>query len=305
MSPQVFAAARASACLPWATLLLAACSKPADPPRASPGSGYAAVAIGRVDVEGGLLPLSAPREGTVSTVLAREGARVRHGDALVTLDDREARLVVQGAAAELKQERAKQQLLKTQLAAAHTRTARLTKAAHESDGERQAVDDAQLAETDLASQIELSQTSIEMSQYKLQAMQYELGYRTLRAPLDAQVLRVHVQPGARVSPQSPPLVTLLPEGTPIIRADLSESYIDAVRVGMPATVTTEDDHGQSWPAHLLRVSAAEGTLSVDEEPPSRTAPRTVECVLALDAPATLRFGQRVLVRFEAAASGNH
>ena len=55
--------------------------------------------------------------------------------------------------------------------------------------------------------------------------------------------------------------------------------------------------GPGWPAHLRRISAAEGALSIDEEPPSRTAPHTVECVLALDAPTGLRFGQRVLVRY--------
>ena len=222
---------------------------------------------------------------------------MRRGDSLVTLDDREARLAVQGAAAEMKQERAKLQLLKTQLAAAHERAERLAAAARAGAGEVQAADDAQAAETEVAGQMQMTQAAIEMSQYKLEAMQHEFEFRTLRAPLDAQVVRVRAQPGAHVSPQSQPLVTLLPEGTTIVRADLNESYIDAIQVGMPATVTTEDDHGVSWPAHLLRISAVEGTLSIDEEPPSRTAARTVECVLALDVPTALRFGQRVLVRF--------
>jgi hypothetical protein len=43
----------------------------------------------------------------------------------------------------------------------------------------------------------------------------------------------------------------------------------------------------------------EGTPVIDEQPPSRMAARTVECVLALDGQTAPRFGQRVLVRFSA------
>lgn len=304
MSPHRFAATRARAHFPWATLLLAACSHQSAPPQQAPPAGYAAVAIGRVDVEGGLLRLSSPRDGTVTSVVAREGTEVRRGDALVALDDGEARLAVRGATAELKQEQAKHALLKSQLATAHQHAERLTAAARAGAGDLQDADDAEAAEADLSGQIQMTLAGIEVLQYKLEALQQELAFRTLRAPLDAQVVRVRAQPGAHVSPQSDPLVTLLPHGPAIIRADLSEGYLDAVHIGMPATVSAEDDRGVRWPAHLLRISAVEGALVIDEQPPSRITARTVECVLALDGPTALRFGQRVLVRFGAVdASG--
>jgi multidrug resistance efflux pump len=295
----MFIVTRATAYLPWATLLLAACSHHSDPPKETPHAGYVAVAIGRVDVEGGLLLLSSPRDGTVTSVVAREGTEVRHGDALVVLDDGEARLAVQGATAELKQEHAKQQLLKSQLAAAHERAERLTAAARAGAGEVQAADDGIAAEADLAGQMQMTLAGIEVSRYKLEALQQEFALRTLRAPLDAQVVRVRAQPGAHVSSQFEPLVTLLPHGPAIIRADLSESYLRAVHIGMAATVSAEDDSGSRWAAHLLRISPVEGALVIDEQPPSRMTARTVECVLALDVPTALRFGQRVLVRFGA------
>jgi multidrug resistance efflux pump len=299
MSPRTFVVTRVAACLPWATLLLAACSHHSDPGQQAPQDGYAAVAIGRVDVEGGLLRLSSPRDGTVTSVAAREGTEVHRGDALVALDDGEARLAVQGAIAELQQERAKHQLLESQLAAAHQRAERLAEAARAGAGEVQDADDARAAEAELAGQIQMALAGIEVLRDKLETLQQEFAYRTVRAPLDAQVVRVRAQPGAHVSPQSDALVTLLPHGPVIIRADLSESYLDAVRVGMPATVSTEDDRGISWSAHLLRISAVEGAAVIDEQPPSRISARTVECVLALDAPTGLRFGQRVLVHFGA------
>ena len=303
MSLNVIGAKRTTAYLPCAALLLAACSHDSDPPREPRHTGYAAIANGRIDIEGGLLLLTAPRDGTVTSVAAREGTRVRRGDSLVTLDSRDARLAVLGATAELKQERAKQQLLTKQLATAHERAERLAAAARAGAGEVQTADDAEAVATDLAGQMQITQAAIEISRYKLEAMQQELELRTLRAPLDAQVVHVNAQPGARVSPQSRSLVTLLPDGATIVRADLNESYVDAVRVGMPAAVSTEDDRGVSWPAHLLRISALEGALPIDEQPPSRVTTRTVECVLALDAPTPLRVGQRVLVRFGAASKG--
>jgi multidrug resistance efflux pump len=306
MRPPVLVAARAAGYLPWAALLLAACSPRSAPPPQAPHAAYAAVAIGRVDVEGGLLQLTSPREGTVASVVAREGTEVRRGDALVVLDDGEARLAVQGAAAELKQEQVKHQLLKSQLAAARQRAERLAEAARAGAGEVQAADDAMAAADELSGQMQITLAGIEALRYKLEALQQELALRTIRAPLDAQVIRVRAQPGAHVAPQSEPLITLLPHGPAIIRADLSDSYLDAVHVGMPATVGTEDDRGTRWRAHLLRISAVEGTLVTDEQPPSHMTARTVECVLALDGPTALRFGQRVLVRFgDAGTVGSH
>ena len=299
MNPPLFVATRATAYLSWATLLLAACSHHSDPPQVAPRAGYAAVAIGRVDVEGGLLLLTSPRDGTVTRVVAHEGTEVRRGDTLVALDDREASLAVQGATAELKQEQIKHQLLKTQLAAAHERAGRLAAAARAGAGEVQLADDAAAAEAELGGQMQMTAAGIEVSRYKLEALQQEIALRVLRAPLDAQVVRVRAQPGAHVSSQSGPLVTLLPHGPAIVRADLSESYLGAVHTGMAATVSAEDDSGSRWSAHVLRISPVEGALVIDEQPPSRMAARTVECVLALDVPTALRFGQRVLVRFGA------
>ena len=306
MRPNAQAVVGAATRLPWAVLLLTACSGHTDPPRQPQPPGLAAIANGRVDIEGGLLPLTAPRNGTVISVSAREGASVQRGDLLVTLDNREARLAVDGAAAELRQELARQQLLASQLATARERAGRLAAAARAGAGELQAADDAEGIATELAGQLRMAQAAIDISRYKHEAARQELELLSVRAPFDAQIVRVTTQPGARASPQSRPLVTLLPRGSIIVRADVSESYIAAVRVGMPATVGTEDDRGGTWPAHVLRISPVEGTLPAEDEPPPHMSNRTVECVLAIDAPTSLRIGQRVLVRFGApAASGKH
>ena len=69
-------------------LLLSACSRaPEATTAATAPPTYAAVARGRIDIEGGLLALSMPREGTLSKVAVHEGDHVKQGQLLAQLDD--------------------------------------------------------------------------------------------------------------------------------------------------------------------------------------------------------------------------
>jgi multidrug resistance efflux pump len=100
--------------------------------------------------------------------------------------------------------------------------------------------------------------SVDMARQKLDAAHYELGLRTLRSPIDAHITKMSAQVGAHVSPQAGPLFTLLPKTPPVVRAELSESMVDAVKAGMPATVSNDGGGSDTnWPAHLnISVSAS-------------------------------------------------
>ena len=66
-----------------APIVLVAYARRSDNAPASPAAPtYAAVASGRVDVEGGLLQLAAPRDGAVARVNVHEGDVVRRGQVL-------------------------------------------------------------------------------------------------------------------------------------------------------------------------------------------------------------------------------
>ncbi|MDA3913537.1 MAG: secretion protein HlyD, partial [Oleiagrimonas sp.] len=55
-------------------LLVGGCSKNGSPAsNASVAPAYAAVARGRIEIDGGLLSLDAPREGTLASVRVHEG----------------------------------------------------------------------------------------------------------------------------------------------------------------------------------------------------------------------------------------
>ncbi len=292
------------------TSMLAACSHD-DAGKGSasttPPVAYAAVARGRVDVEGGLLKLSMPREGVVATIQVREGEHVHKGQLLAMLDTKPAQLAVSAAEAEQKQAQAQGKLLEVRLKAAQQRAGRLADAAAAGAGDGQSADDAHDAAQQLQGELDNARAAEAMAAQKLDAARYELAQRSLVAPVDAQIVERDIQPGAAVSPQGGPAFVLLPEGARIVRAELNESFVGAVRDGMQASVI--DDSGSGAPtlkAHVQRIGTVFGPSALEEDPLIRANTRTVECVLAFDQPppASLRIGQRVIVQFGADANGS-
>lgn len=283
-----------------ATLLLAACSKHAEPATATAAApSYAAVARGRVDIEGGLLALAMPREGTLATVAVHEGEQVKQGQLLAALDTRPAQLAMDAAQAQLEQAQAQLKLLAIKQAAAKQRADRLAAAAAAGAGDGQSADDAREASNQLGAEHDADQAAVDMAGQKLAEAKYELAQRSLRAPFDALVVHVAAQPGASVSPGAGPLFTLLPNKPRIVRAELNESFVTAVKPGMRAEVVANDDaENGHWSAHVLRVGQVYGPATLENDPQIRANARTVECVLAFDQPEQqLRIGQRVIVRF--------
>ncbi|WP_266181122.1 efflux RND transporter periplasmic adaptor subunit [Dyella humicola] len=290
-----------------ATSLLCACSHDdsgkASTQAAAPA--FAAVARGRVDIEGGLLRLSMPREGVVADIKVHEGDHVRKGQVLAMLDTKPAQLAVSAAEAEQQQAVALGKLLEVRLKAAQQRAERLAAAAAAGAGDGQSADDAREAAQQLQGELDGARANAAMAAHKTEAARYELAQRSLTAPVDAQIVERLIQPGAAVSPQTGPAFVLLPEGARIVRAELNESFVGTVHEGMRAKVV--DDSGSGAPtltARVQRVGTVFGPSALEEDPLIRANTRTVQCVLVFDQPppASLRIGQRVIVQFEGDAS---
>ena len=175
-------------------VLLAGCSRHA-PPTAGTAvePAYAAVARGRIAIEGGLLQLGAPRDGTLASVTAHEGDLVTKGQALATLDPEPARLQVQAAQAELKQAQAQTRLLADKLSLARKQAQRQAEAAKAGAGGVQSAELALGEANELAANKSAADAAVDMARQKLASARYELGLRTLRSPIDARVIRVFAQ----------------------------------------------------------------------------------------------------------------
>ena len=287
--------------------LLAGCSHD-DAPVAGVSPAYAAMARGRIDVEGGLLRLAMPAEGVVASVAAHEGEHVRKGQLLARLDSKPALLDVEAAQAQRQQAAARIDLLQAQLRVAQTRARRLREAAQAGAGDTQSADDAQASALQLRGELDEARAAVALAAQKLAAARYALTQRSLLSPLDGTVVQRLIQPGTSAGPSSGAAFVLLPDGPRIVRAELNESFADAVHVGMSAQIV--DDSGSGMPtlhAHVLRIGQVFGINTLEDDPQARANSRAVQCVLAIDppVPGELRIGQRVLVRFGANGDGAH
>jgi multidrug resistance efflux pump len=284
-----------------AAALLAACSN-SDTPTASSATApaYAAIARGRIDIEGGLLKLSVPSEGVVQSVDAHEGEQVQKGQLLVQLDPQPAKLALDSALAEQQQAQAQADSLDERVKAADLRASRLAQAAKAGAGDTQSADDAREAAQQVHAELATAHASLALAAQKVAGARYQLELRSLHAPVDGQIVQRMVQPGASVSPAVGPVFIMLPDAPRIVRAELNESFVGVVHDGMAAEV--DDDSGSGMAplkAHVLRIGNVFGASTLEDDPQVRANTRTVECVLAFDQqPATaLRIGQRVVVKF--------
>ena len=157
------------------------------------------VARGRVDVEGGPLPLALGVDGVVDRVGVAEGDVVKRGQWLVTTDPTPARLDRDLAQAHVDQAQAQVGLLRAKASAASTRAARLASAAKQDAGDGQSADDAREAAVEAVAELDNARAGTRIATADLQRADYLATQHILRAPVDGEVLRVTVWPGMRVS----------------------------------------------------------------------------------------------------------
>ena len=276
---------------------LAACGKPAsaDLPVAKHADATA-VARGRVDVEGGLLTITTPRDGVVVAVNASDGDRVKAGAVLLRLDPRAADLGVAAAQAELEQARAQASVVEAKLPSLAEQSKRLAAAAGDGAATGQAADDARSALAVAKAELAGAQSAVAVARQHLAAAQFEREQMDVRAPIAGSVVAHSVQVGDRVAAQAgKELFRLLPDRPLIVRAELGEAFVDAVRPGMRAEVIPDANPGTTLNAHVLRIGQVFGAAQRSDDPQQAPDARVVDCVLALDN-GSLRIGQQVLVR---------
>jgi RND family efflux transporter MFP subunit len=285
-----------------AAALLVACSHDDAPAtQSATAPAYAAIARGRIDIEGGLLKLTMPSEGIVQSVNVHEGEQVKKGQLLAQLDQEPAKLLLDSALAEQQQATAQASVLEDRAKAAELRASRLEQAAKAGAGDTQSADDARDAAQQVQGELASAKAAIALATQKVTSARYQLSLHSLLAPIDGQIVQRMVQPGASVSPAAGPIFVMLPDAPRIVRAELNESFVGVVHDGMAAEV--DDDSGSGMAplkAHVLRIGNVFGASTLEDDPQVRANTRTVECVLAFDQqPATpLRIGQRVVVKFD-------
>lgn len=261
-------------------------------------SPYAAIANGKVDVEGGIIQVAARRGGVVREVLVQEGDRVSAGQILARQEDDEPRLALQRAQAELAQAESQLRAIQVRINTAVRERERLERLVATNFVAAQRIDTAQdaidAARADFASQ----QAAIQTTRARMNEAAYNLELTVIRAPMAGRVVRRYANPGAGASTLNVSnMFDLEPDTQRIARAEIVESDIPNIAVGQAVEITPEGDPTKVYVGAVLRRAAVFGARKLASDDPSqRSDERVVEVVVSAD-DAPLLIGQRVLVKF--------
>ena len=261
-------------------------------------SPYAAIANGKVDVEGGIIQIAARRGGVVREVLVQEGDRVVAGQILARQEDDEPRLALQSANADVAQAESQLRSLQVDVRTARREHDRLQKlvasnfvAASRMDQARDAI---ATAEARLGSQ----QAAVQTARARRAQAAYNVELTIIRAPQSGRIVRRYANPGAGASTLNVSnMFDLEPDAPRIARAEIVESDIPNIATGQAVEITPEGDPSKVYVGEVLRRAAVFGARKLTSDDPSqRSDERVIEVVVTVgDAP--LLIGQRVLVKF--------
>lgn len=258
---------------------------------------YVAIAKGQIDLDSGIIRLAASRDGLIREVRVDEGDVVKKGQVLLAMDDHQARLQLALAERELRQQRAALAPLHARLALADREAGRLRPLAADQSVAQQELDRAEGEVAVLRAEIAAAHAAVASAESRVEIAAYEVEQRFVRAPLDGQIVRRQARPGDGVSTLNvTSLFLFAPESPRIVRAELEERFISAVRPGMAAEVALLADESETFRGRVLRVGRVFGQRArPSDDPADKADVRTVECVLSIEN-QELMIGQRVLVK---------
>lgn len=298
-----------------------------------------AVAPALVQPPGGEIAYGLAESGQVLAVLVREGELVRRGDPLVQLEAgiqlealriARAELTVAGARlAELRSgvrpeevsaaraeyasalarsRRARENFQRIQrlVRSGAATTAALDEARRDYESQRAAARAAgQRADAAAAGptipQLAVAEAEVEAARARLSQAEEQLARRTARAPVDAHVLSVEVEPGELYSPMSPvgtrALLVLGPAGPLEVLAEIDELFAQRVKLGAAAEILGESNGRPLATGRVVELKPLMGVKSLVSDRASEQLDRRVrEALIALDVDEALVPGQRVRVR---------
>jgi HlyD family secretion protein len=266
--------------------------------KAAVSTPYAAVAAGKVDIEGGLVDIAARQPGVVREVLVQEGAEVVKDQVLARLDDQEARLARNRAQADLAAAQAQVPVMQTALDASRRDLRRIQQLKADNFVSPQRVETASDSVRNAENQLTAQQAAAAAARARLAEADYVVERHIVRAPSDGRIVRRYANPGSGASTlQVTPMFQLQPRAPRIVRAELEERSLREVRPGMAVEIVPEADQSRTYQGTVLRIAEVFGARRLQSDDPSKqTDERVVEVVVDAQQ-AQVLVGQRVLVKF--------
>lgn len=261
-------------------------------------SPYAAIANGKIDVEGGIIQIAARRGGVVREVYVQEGDMVTAGQILARQEDDEPRLSLQTANADLASAQSQLRQIQVDINAAEREFERMSQLAATNFVAAQRLDQARDAVATARARMASQQAAVDTARARRDQSAYNVELTVIRAPADGRIVRRYANPGAGASTLNVSnMFDLEPKAPRIARAEIVEADIPNVTPDQQVEVTPESDPSKIYVGKVLRRAAVFGARKLASDDPSqRTDERVIEVVVDVnDAP--LLIGQRVLVKF--------
>lgn len=222
--------------------------------------------------------IAAAVAGHIRHIAVKEGAQVKAGQILATLDAGEAAAFVAKAQAELERAQADAEQAQTAL----HRAERLFAVGGEA---AQVRDDARLAQQTVSARVRVAQEELALARV-------QQAKTTLRAPFAGTVTQSFAQLGQWTAP-GVPLFTLVDYAAREIEAKVDAGDSAAIQIGQEAQIGSDAFPDKIWFEHVLRLAPA-----VQKDETANTF--NVRLSLSNKAPP-LRFGQQVDVKIRVAS----
>src|SRR5262249_37789091 len=134
----------------------------------------------------------------------------------------------------------------------------------------QAVENARDAVRSAQAQVEVQTANIAAARAAFQQASYTVEQSIIRAPEDGRIVRRYANPGMGASTLNvTPMFQLQPHTARIVRAELEERSLGAVRVGMRVEIVPESDQTHAYPGTVLRIAQVFGARRLQSDDPSQ------------------------------------
>jgi RND family efflux transporter MFP subunit len=178
--------------------------------------------------------------GEVKKVFVSEGDRVRKGDLLLKLDQKDFRLALKQAKAQLVAARAGVTAAEIGLETVTAKYGRLARLRDKQVISESAYEDIEGSKRSTKAQVKLAEAQVQLAEVGLESARTNLSYTEIHAPFDGEVAKRMVDEGARLNAMPPTPIAILVDASELkIVGALSERDLPFVSHGTPVRVSID------------------------------------------------------------------
>jgi multidrug efflux pump subunit AcrA (membrane-fusion protein) len=259
-----------------------------------PTSAYVLSKNGTVEIEGGIVQVSAPRTGIFKEVYVKEGDFVEKGQLLAIQEDRDDKIAIRRAEIAIENARIQDQTEDLSLKIAE-RDLERAKIQRDQDAISQQQYDSKLDALDRTKlSIKRRQNTMEDLLTQLETARFNLEQRKMLSPIKGKILESVVTAGAGVSAENVTTAfQIIPDAPKRIRVKVDETGVDKIYIGQIVDFTLSTNRS----VKNQGVVADIGEVFSSASNTSRAEQNTVDVIIQADT-VPYRLGQTVLVQFK-------